>query len=81
MSRPHLFFGLAVTLLVAAGPRSAFAQVESAAVHLIDEFLSGADPPADARIVYGPGEGHCWVGLSALEIMQGMGVAVGASVP
>ena len=48
------------------------------AVHLLDEFLAGADPPYEGRIVYGPGEGHCWVGLSPLEIMQDMGAAIAA---
>ena len=46
------------------------------AVHYLDDFLAAADPPYEGRIVYGPGEGHCWVGLSPLEIMQEMGAAV-----
>jgi hypothetical protein len=46
------------------------------AVHHLDDFLATADPPYEGRIVYGPGEGHCWVGLSPLEIMQEMGTAV-----
>ena len=29
------------------------------AVHMLDEFLKKANPPADATIVYGPGRGHC----------------------
>ena len=46
------------------------------AVHLLDEFLASANPPYAGRIVYGPGEGHCWVGVSALQIMQEMGARV-----
>ncbi len=30
------------------------------AVHLLDAFLSHADPPYKGRIVYGPMKGHGW---------------------
>ena len=30
------------------------------AVHLLDEFLRGAEPPAEAQILFGPGKGHGW---------------------
>ena len=45
-------------------------------VHFLDEFFKKADPPADARIVYGPGKGHCWSNLSESQMMQQMAVAV-----
>ena len=51
------------------------------AVHLLDEFLNRAEPPADARIVYGPGRGHCWSSLSETEMMKEMAVAVEGSLP
>jgi hypothetical protein len=35
------------------------------AVHLLDEFLSHADPPYKGRIVYGPGKGHGWSDVQA----------------
>jgi hypothetical protein len=30
------------------------------AVHLLDDFLRGAEPPAEAQILFGPGKGHGW---------------------
>src|SRR5438132_936351 len=51
------------------------------AVHLLDEFLNRAEPPADARIVYGPGRGHCWSSLSETEMMKEMAVAVEGALP
>lgn len=46
------------------------------AVHRLDDFLSKASPPYDGKIVYGPGKGHCWVGLTEREIMDEMIAAV-----
>ena len=46
------------------------------AVHMLDEFLKNADPPADARIAYGRGRGHCWNSLSEAEMMKEMALAV-----
>ena len=46
------------------------------AVHMLDEFLKTADPPADARIAYGRGRGHCWNSLSEAEMMKEMALAV-----
>ena len=43
------------------------------AVHLLDNFFEETDPSFDARIVFGPGKGHCWVGLSEIELMREMG--------
>jgi S-formylglutathione hydrolase FrmB len=42
------------------------------AVHLLDEFLSTADPPYGGWIRYGPGEGHGWSPLSHSAIMKQM---------
>jgi photosystem II stability/assembly factor-like uncharacterized protein len=47
------------------------------AVHMLDEFFKKADPPADARIAYGPGRGHCWSSISEREMMLEMAAAVG----
>jgi hypothetical protein len=46
------------------------------AVHLLEEFLRRADPPYDGKIVYGPGEGHCWRGLTELEVSREMAAAI-----
>ena len=46
------------------------------AVHMLDDFLKRAEPPADARITYGPGRGHCWNSLSEIEMMREMAAAV-----
>jgi hypothetical protein len=34
------------------------------AVHKLDAFLSQAQPPYGGVIVYSPGQGHCWSGLT-----------------
>ena len=34
------------------------------AVHRLDAFLSRAQPPYEGSITYGPGQGHCWMGIS-----------------
>ena len=49
------------------------------AVRLFDAWLDDTDPSYDARIVYGPGQGHCWVGLTPAEMMHEMGARTGAS--
>jgi photosystem II stability/assembly factor-like uncharacterized protein len=46
------------------------------AVHLLDGFFKKADPPAEARINYGPGKGHCWNSLSEPQMMSEMSAAV-----
>jgi hypothetical protein len=46
------------------------------AVHLLDAFLSKASPPFEGRIVYGPGKGHCWLGISELEMMKEMAARI-----
>ena len=45
------------------------------AVHLLDEFLSHADPPFKGRIVYGPGKGHGWTDITVSEMMKEMAAA------
>jgi S-formylglutathione hydrolase FrmB len=42
------------------------------AVHLLDAFLSHADPPFEGSIVYGPGKGHGWSNLSLAELLEQM---------
>jgi hypothetical protein len=51
------------------------------AVHMLDDFLKTANPPADARIAYGPGRGHCWNSLSEAQMMNEMASAVEQSSP
>ncbi len=48
------------------------------AVHKLDAFLRRADPPADALIEYGPGQGHCWRSIDERRMMQQMAEATGA---
>jgi hypothetical protein len=42
------------------------------AVHRLDAFLSRAQPPYEGSISYGPGQGHCWLGLSQSQLMREM---------
>jgi hypothetical protein len=46
------------------------------AVHLLDDFLSKADPPFEGKFIYGPGKGHGWMPFSQREIMHQMAVAI-----
>lgn len=48
------------------------------AVHMLDAFLSKANPPYEGTIEYGPGKGHCWVGLTQRQIMEAMAARVTA---
>ncbi len=48
------------------------------AVHKLDAFLRKADPPAEAVVVFGPGQGHCWQGISNREMLDQMAKAVAA---
>ncbi len=45
-------------------------------VHLLDEFLSHADPPYGGRIVYGPGKGHGWSDIGLEEQLKEMDAAM-----
>jgi hypothetical protein len=49
------------------------------AVHRLDAFLSRAQPPFEGTITYGPGQGHCWMGISQREIMSQMAARVAAA--
>jgi hypothetical protein len=42
------------------------------AVHLLDDFLKRAEPPADARVVFGQGRGHGWTPQTERQIMDEM---------
>jgi hypothetical protein len=42
------------------------------AVHQLDTFLSRAQPAYEGSITYGPGEGHCWMGISQAVMMKQM---------
>jgi hypothetical protein len=46
------------------------------AVHLLDAFLSKADPPYGGRIQYGPGKGHTWTDLTDRQMLGEMQTAV-----
>src|SRR5262249_34414572 len=39
------------------------------AVHLLDEFLQKARPPAEAKIVFAPRQGHFWRASSEAQMM------------
>jgi hypothetical protein len=45
------------------------------AVHLLDNFLSHADPPFEGHIAYGPGKGHGWSDVSEEEMLRQMAEA------
>ncbi len=47
------------------------------AVHLLDEFLTHANPPFKGRIIYGPGKGHAWVDIPVSQMMREMEAATG----
>ena len=40
--------------------------------HRLDAFLTSARPPYGGSITYGPGQGHCWIGISQREMMNQM---------
>ena len=46
------------------------------AVHLLDAFLGKADPAYGGKIEYGPGKGHCWLGLTERQMIDEMAAAV-----
>ena len=41
-------------------------------VHLLDAFLSKANPPYEGRIAYGPGKTHGWSDVSTAQMMKEM---------
>ncbi len=50
------------------------------AVHLLDAFLSKADPPYGGSIEYGPGKGHTWTNLSDQQMLLQMQAAYDKSL-
>lgn len=46
------------------------------AVHLLDAFLSKANPPYEGKIIYGAGKGHGWMAFTEREIMDQMAAAI-----
>ena len=46
------------------------------AVHMLDAFLSKADPPYGGKVMYGPGQGHGWMALTERQMMNEMAAAV-----
>jgi hypothetical protein len=42
------------------------------AVHRLDAFLARARPPYEGSITYGPGQGHCWIGIAPREMIKHM---------
>jgi S-formylglutathione hydrolase FrmB len=45
------------------------------AVHLLEQSLAKLSPPAEARIVYGPGKLHGWSNLSPVQMLKEMQAA------
>lgn len=50
------------------------------AVHLLDDFLSRANPPYQGRIVYGPRQGHGWSDVTTAQMFKEMEAATGGPV-
>ena len=48
------------------------------AVHLLDGFLSKAQPAFEGKITYGMGENHFWRGLTERELLDEMAAQCGA---
>lgn len=46
------------------------------AVHLLDEFFAQVKPSIDARIFYGAGKGHCWLGLTQRQMIDEMAARI-----
>jgi hypothetical protein len=51
------------------------------AVHKLDAFLSQARPPYEGSIAYGPGQGHCWMGISRSAMTKQMAQRMAAPRP
>ena len=50
-------------------------------VYLLDDFLSKARPAFEGRITYGRREIHCWIPLSARELLDEMAAAIESARP
>jgi hypothetical protein len=46
------------------------------AVHLLDAFLTRADPPYEGSILYGPGKGHGWEPYPTEDLLKQMAAAI-----
>jgi hypothetical protein len=46
------------------------------AMHLFEEMTRRLEPKSEVRIVFSPGKGHCWRGISEVEMMKEMAIAV-----
>jgi hypothetical protein len=51
------------------------------AVHMLDDFLAKASPAAEAKIFYGAGKGHCWMGLTQRQMIDEMAAAIEKARP
>jgi hypothetical protein len=51
------------------------------AVHMLEDFLSEASPSAEAKIFYGAGKGHCWLGLTQKQMIDEMVAAIEKAKP
>ncbi len=51
------------------------------AVHMLDDFLAKAKPSAEAKIFYGAGKGHCWLGLTQRQMIDEMAAAIDKARP
>jgi hypothetical protein len=49
------------------------------AVHRLDEFLTHARPAFEGSISYGPGQGHCWSGISEGALVTQMSQRIAAA--
>lgn len=50
------------------------------AVHRLDDALRESASPLKVAIAYGPGQGHCWMGIPQAEMLRQMAAACGLSV-
>ncbi|MEW6130127.1 MAG: alpha/beta hydrolase-fold protein [Acidobacteriota bacterium] len=46
------------------------------AVHMLDEHFTQAKPSIEARIFYGAGKGHCWLGLTQRQMIDEMAARI-----
>jgi hypothetical protein len=47
------------------------------AVHHLDQSLKEVDSPLAVSLIFGPGEGHCWMGIAEPELLRQMAEACG----
>jgi hypothetical protein len=51
------------------------------AVHRLESFLPHAKPAYEGSITFGPGQSHCWQGISEREMMKQMARRVAGATP